>query len=112
MVDASTCRFPEHTWIIKNSWPDDNFTSINALLDWLLAHEDAQATVWEDERYPQFLIYTKSAETLEPLTAENDVSGYADVGSAPAGILGLFRRIFDLIFNIFNTIKTAVSAIT
>ena len=112
IVDASTCRFPENTWMIKNSWHDDNFTSICALLDWLLAHEDAQATVWEDKRYPQFLIYTKSAETLEPLTEENDVSGYAEVSEEPAGILGFVKSILDLIFNIFNTIKTAVSSAT
>ncbi|MCR5781486.1 MAG: alpha/beta fold hydrolase [Clostridia bacterium] len=112
IVDASTCAFPENTWMIKNSWHDDNFTAILGLIDWLLAHEDAQATVWEDNKYPQFLIYTKTSETLEPLTEENDVSGYAEVSEEPPGVLGFFRSILNLIFRIFNTIKTAVSAAT
>ena len=111
MVDASTCAYPENTWIIKNSWHDDNFTATLALLDWILAHEDAQATVWEDEKYPQFLIYTKSAETLEPLTEKTDVTGYAEVGE-PVGILGFFKSLFGMITRIVYTIKTAISGLT
>ena len=50
--DASTCMFPEYTWLVRDfcHWnrPDE-------LMSWLLRY-DGQPTVFTDERYPQFLV--------------------------------------------------------
>ena len=58
-ADASTCMFPESTWLIEGfcHWnrPDD-------LLNWLMRY-DGQPTVFTDERYPQFLIGHDSNQT-------------------------------------------------
>ena len=50
--DASTCMFPESTWLVRDfcHWnrPDE-------LMSWLLRY-DGQPTVFTDKRYPQFLV--------------------------------------------------------
>ncbi|MBQ9551961.1 MAG: hypothetical protein IJU96_04275 [Clostridia bacterium] len=51
-ADASTCLFPEYTWLVEGfcHWnrPDE-------LMNWLIRY-NGQPTVFTDERYPQFLI--------------------------------------------------------
>ena len=50
--DASTCMFPEYTWLVRDfcHWnrPDE-------LMSWIIRY-DGQPTVFTDERYPQFLV--------------------------------------------------------
>ena len=71
-IDASTCRFPEITWFIKNVNHTTHPDAQMAFFDVLFASE-AQPTVWDDPAYPQFLVYTSAGE-LVPLTPETDVS--------------------------------------
>ena len=51
-ADASTCMFPESTWLVEGfcHWnrPDE-------LMSWLIGFK-GQPTVFTDERYPQFLV--------------------------------------------------------
>ena len=62
IVDASTCAFPEQTWIIKHmkhvGFPVGSDAA--KLLTWLVTSEDA-LTVESDARFPQFT-------DLDPLT--------------------------------------------
>lgn len=51
-VDASTCMFPESTWIIKGF---THWTETCALTDWIMEFE-GQPTIHDNPDFPQFLI--------------------------------------------------------
>ena len=71
-IDASSCAFPDYTWFLKNIKHTVHPAAQMAFIDALFSYP-GQPTVRSFPEYPQFLILTK-ADTLEPLTPENDYS--------------------------------------
>ena len=64
MVDASTCAFPETTWIIKNSHHDDKGAIFNVIAEYYLGYTNVTAT--SNERgISQFLVETGSVGSGE-----------------------------------------------
>lgn len=76
MIDASTCLFPECTWIIKNMEHvgfsmDEN--QCKFYTDLMTAQK--QVDIDDDPDYPQFLLYNRSSHILMPLSlAYGDVN--------------------------------------
>lgn len=71
-IDASTCLFPERTWFVKNlEHKDFPYIIETKLFDYILGNEDC--TVFTDESYPQYLVYSRNdeGETLQPMDSEN-----------------------------------------
>ncbi|MBQ8182826.1 MAG: hypothetical protein IJ025_02865 [Clostridia bacterium] len=68
-IDASTCMFPEQTWLIKNMSHSD-YNADNGTLDtviWLLK-ADKQYTVHTDkENHPQFSLYNTYKRHVTPI---------------------------------------------
>ena len=68
-VDASACFLPERTWFIKNlehkNFPDD----VNRLFD-IIINTDG-LTVFDDETYPQYMVYNDETQTISPMNADN-----------------------------------------
>lgn len=61
MVDASTCAFPETTWIVKNSHHDDKAESFRYLAKYFLSYSNV--TVSSNSRgISQFLMEDKTSE--------------------------------------------------
>ncbi|MBR2589731.1 MAG: hypothetical protein IKE65_02280 [Clostridia bacterium] len=80
IVDASTCWFPDQTWIIKNmvhcmfvkKTKDNEPDQTGEFFKWFISQTD-EISVESNEKYPQFLDYTKSAGSLvalEPVVIE------------------------------------------
>ena len=67
-IDASTCLMPERTWFIKNLAHKDFPECVERLFDHIF-NEDA--TVFDSEEYPQYMVYDAETETISPMTAEN-----------------------------------------
>lgn len=99
-VDASTALVPDSTWFIKNithkNFPDSIFDLILSIIQ-----SKSQFTVWDDENYPQYMIYDKNTDGIAPLTEENDTSSSKWVGGFYQvlarfimSILNFFKRIF------------------
>jgi len=81
IVDASTCWFPDQTWIIKNmvhcmfveKTEDGKPDQTGKFFKWFISQKD-EINVESNEKYPQFMDYTKSKGTLvklEPVVIEN-----------------------------------------
>ena len=74
IVDASTCWFPDQTWIIKNmvhcmfveKTKDGAPDGTGAFFKWFIS-STKPLTVESDSKYPQFMDYTESKGTLVPL---------------------------------------------
>lgn len=99
MIDASTCKFVDYTWFVKNSLHSKNMEySTELCLDILNA--EAQPTVWDFE-YPEFNIMTVNG--IVPLTAENDSVLYT-VSFENDTVLSVFG---DFIIDFKNAIKSA-----
>ncbi len=62
-ADASTCMFPEYTWLVNGFC---HWNSPKALLKWLIRY-DGQPTVFTDSRYPQFLVGNAQDESVSPM---------------------------------------------
>ncbi len=69
-IDASTGILPDNTWFIKNLPHMDFNAPTGDLLETIL-NFDGNMTVFDDERFPQYLFYDEDAFTISPLTAEN-----------------------------------------
>lgn len=54
MVDASTCLYPDRTWFLKYQGHLDMCAAYKDFIAWLIT-TDTQATVFDNEAYPQFL---------------------------------------------------------
>ncbi len=74
-VDASTCLFPDSTWIIKGQphvgsfYGEDDYNEFADFAVWL-ATSETQPTVFSNPDYPQFMETDSSLNELNPLTAE------------------------------------------
>ena len=84
-VDASTCMFPEQTWIIKNlthGYAIENGTV--DILIWLLV-ADAQPTVHTDKtNYPQFILYNAYRRKLTPIDTQGMIGDIDQSGAVSA----------------------------
>ena len=74
-IDASTCLFPESTWLIKGQphvgsfYGEDDYNEFADFAVWL-ATSETQPTVHSNPDYPQFMETDSSLNELNPLTAE------------------------------------------
>ncbi|MCR5781931.1 MAG: hypothetical protein K6G90_04250 [Clostridia bacterium] len=75
-VDASTCVFPDTTWIIKNC-PHGVINGVEELMTAMelrFLKSGGALTIYSDPDLPQFMILDQEARTLSPLTEENALS--------------------------------------
>lgn len=94
-LDASTCLFPKTTWFIKDCdheyFPDD----VEKLFVEIFNNKDF--TVFDNEKYPQYMIYNKETDLIEPLTAEN-------LDTKPEYRTTFFEALSTFVKSIFNLI--------
>ncbi|MCR4616313.1 MAG: hypothetical protein K5756_09225 [Clostridiales bacterium] len=80
-VDASTCLFPESTWIIKNIEHADFPEVINREIMIPFLRFKGQMTVNDRETAPRFLVYGQEDSSLSPMTKENSKTEKVNSGS-------------------------------
>lgn len=69
-IDASACAFPDNTWFIKgmvHTWYNDGY---DELIDWIV-YESKEASVYESDKYPQFLYNNVENESVDPLKSSD-----------------------------------------
>ncbi len=69
-IDASTCMFPEYTWFVKgmiHTFFNDGYREMT----YKIIYADHQMNVFEDEKYPQFMVNDDKHKTIVPMTADN-----------------------------------------
>ncbi len=87
-VDASTCLFPESTWLIKGQphvgsfYGEDGYNEFADFVVWL-ATSEKQPTVFANPDYPQFMETDSSMNELNPLEPEVEI----DLGSTITALL-------------------------
>ncbi|MBQ3519767.1 MAG: hypothetical protein IJA31_10670 [Clostridia bacterium] len=100
-IDASTCLFPDTTWIIKDS-SHKNFPDSEHVLMEKFIHSDGTMTVFTDDNYPQYMIYDAESGVLTPYEG----SPVEDVVEKPMTIkeycIRFVNAILAFIYKLFN----------
>lgn len=102
-IDASTCRYPEHTWFIKNMTHKNMPDSINMIFEAILQAE-GYATVNDVEGYPQFLMSSDSGDEIFPATKENTAEPDERIATTPLNALikilvNIIKRLLAVVFS-------------
>ncbi|MCQ2461952.1 MAG: hypothetical protein MJ177_00930 [Clostridia bacterium] len=108
IIDASTSLFPDSTWYIKgvhhNSWPDcmkDLFVKI--------CTRYGRLTIYEEEAYPQFMVFDKETYTLKPMTTENcNTENFNTQEIAQHGLKQNFQAFRNLFKKLFELLKQLI----
>lgn len=102
VVDASTCKFPEYTWFVKNL-PHAQNGPLKDLKRFIVMSEE-QIDVFTDADFPQFMINTN--DVVAPLTTENNVNAHS---AQNRNFIEKLKAFFNLIKLFFSWIKDALS---
>ncbi|MBQ2758157.1 MAG: alpha/beta fold hydrolase [Clostridia bacterium] len=109
VVDASTCIFPDTTWIIKNSH-HGFFRPGDEIARWFLNGTNVTIDTAPD-KYPQFMRYYENKDqsgALEPLTKDNceDYEWLSDPTEEPTFITRITAifRFFTIFFDILKAL--------
>lgn len=66
-IDASTCIVPEHTWFIRDMGHVDYPYGASTEFLIMLAESENYITVYDNEKYPQFMQYDYATDSLAPV---------------------------------------------
>ncbi len=69
IIDASTCLFSDSTWFVKDLVHDYFPEDIENIFIDIINNENH--TVFDNPRYPQYLVYEADTELVVPMTADN-----------------------------------------
>lgn len=108
-VDASTCLFPDSTWIIKGM-THENWASCNDDLIYTICNYDGQFTVETSEKFPQFMVYDEENSSLLKMTAENsNVTKWNAEEIRKRGVKEYFKALSDWYKAFFKLIKSLLA---
>lgn len=68
MIDASTCRYPDKTWFIKDMKHSADYGDIDRLFYRIIANDDYD--IYTDEEYPQYLVFDTETQHISALNDE------------------------------------------
>lgn len=108
-VDASTCLFPETTWIIKNKH-HDYYASVVYLAEYFTQYTNVTADS-NNRNISRFLVFDKSATgEFVNMTEENMADGWwlTDVEQKPT-FKSVFVAFFDMMKLLFEGLKTLLA---
>ncbi len=101
-VDASTCLYPEKTWFIKDVFHTDFPECANVLLGEIVDSK-GKMTVFDNEKYPQYLIYNTENESLDPVEGLDPVKPEKGSNEERFSILiRFFTAIFSFMSKLLN----------
>lgn len=108
-VDASTCLFPDYTWIVKgvhhDTWAADDDQIIYNICTY-----DGQYTVNTDSYYPQFMIYNDEDGYFYPMTEDNhNVTNWDAEEVEEHTPENFFKAFINAIKSFFELIKREIS---
>lgn len=102
MIDASTCLFPDKTWFIRNISHDPFPPSIDELI-YEFFNQNGQLTVFDNEKFPQYMDYDSATDTLIPITEpEAEKPARGTISYTFSVIIRFFKAFINLIAGLIN----------
>lgn len=103
IIDASTCLFPDKTWFIKDISHDPFPPSIDVLIKEFIASH-GELTVFDDERFTQYLDYNAENDTITPQASPDEP---AEETNALKEKLNIFINFYKLLFKLLANLMTS-----
>lgn len=102
MVDASTCILPESTWFVKKMLHCKTHDGFTELYKWMNA-SDNQLTVFDNEKYPQYLYTDTVNQVLTPVAEpQGEVIDAFNIAKSSTSFLNVLRLIFAVVENVLD----------
>lgn len=102
MIDASTCLFPDKTWFVRNISHDPFPPSIDELI-YEFFNQNGQLTVFDNEKFPQYMDYDSATDTLTPITEpEAEKPARGTISYTFSVIIRFFKAFINLIAGLIN----------
>lgn len=98
-IDASACKYPEHTWFIKNLTHKHMPMTIDHVFEAIIK-APGYATVNDVEGYPQFLMASDDGSVIQPATADNTQITIDRVNTSP--LLAIIKAALNIIKMFFE----------
>lgn len=109
-VDASTCVFPDSTWMIKGM-THENWADCNDKLIYAVCTSKEPLKVDSLEQYPQFMVYDKENDNIIPMTKENsDVTKWDAQQIRTHNITEYFKSIYELLKTFIAYVKDKIES--
>lgn len=96
-IDASTCLFPDQTWLVRGYPHANNCDDCDEMVKRLLYH-NGQATIDTFEEYPQYLYYENDSISPDTLQGTEEVKFFDRLKLIFADIGKLIKLLFSNIF--------------
>lgn len=97
MIDASTCILPENTWFVKDMLHCKVHDGHMELYNWMF-NSDEQLTVFDNDKYTQFLQNDVVNQQLTPVKDyENNVSRMWDIVRNSTSFYNVLKFLFTVI---------------
>lgn len=101
LIDASTCRYPEQTWFVRDFLHSDGSDAYDEIHRYIL-FSGRQVTVFDDPRYPQFMKYDYATDTMSPVEAEEEPSPWEAFLSGNTWLAVIIRLLRAVIAAVGN----------
>lgn len=100
MIDASTCILPENTWFVKDMLHSNIHDGFIELYN-VMFNSENQMTVFDNEKYPQFLQNDTFNKKLTPVKSyENEVVRIWDITLNSRSIYNIMKLLFMILHSI------------
>lgn len=97
-IDASTAKYPDSTWFVKNVGHSDLPECINNIIYYIF-RSVKQPTVWDDERYPQFTNYNSETGTLELITGPDESDKVFEKSNPITSLIKVLKWILNFLIS-------------
>ena len=108
-VDASTCAFPDNTWIIKNAFHNEDVQNSSPLFTNVFNTTD-DVTVDTYPDWPQFMVYDRATQRISPMTEDNMHTESFPVNAEKPGffdrVKAFFQHLIPWLRSLFALLKT------
>ncbi|MGN0463885.1 MAG: esterase/lipase family protein [Acutalibacteraceae bacterium] len=109
-VDASTCLFPDSTWIIKGM-THENWADCNDSLIYKICTTKEGLTIDSSEKYPQFMVYSDSDDDIYKMTTENcNTTNWDGPGIKKHNICTYFEAVIKWLKTLVALVKSKLTA--
>lgn len=95
VIDASTCKFPDQTWFIKDLPHEGVPNNVNELIMEIFRSKE-QYKITTNSKYPQFLQYESDSVILSEVTLDKDTSFLHKIANAFNSIFVLIKLLFNI----------------
>ncbi len=102
MIDASTCILPDNTWFVKDMLHCKVHKGHDELYK-IMFNSEEQLTVFDIEKYPQFLQNDTVNQTLTPVTEQmNDIQSAWYSAKNSTSFLNIVKLIFTAVHTVIK----------